>query len=88
MSAWRAAGGVNLARTSRDQYQQVLKISYNDLRPGDLVFWSTDPNDTDAVYHVAIWAGNGMIMEAPQPLSPLRLTKMRWGSTMPYAGRP
>ena len=88
MSAWRAAGGVNLARTSRDQYRQVLKISYNDLRPGDLVFWSTDPNNTDAVYHVAMWAGNGMIMEAPQPLSPLRLTKMRWGSTMPFAGRP
>ena len=70
MSAWRAAGGVNLARTSRDQYRQVLKISYNDLRPGDLVFWSTDPNDPNAVYHVAMWAGNGMIMEAPQPAEP------------------
>ena len=87
MSAWRTAG-VNLARTTRDQYKQVLKISYNELRPGDLVFWSTDPNNADAIYHVAIWAGNGQIMEASKPGDPLRITSMRWGSTMPYAGRP
>ncbi|MEZ0446728.1 NlpC/P60 family protein [Cellulomonas sp. ICMP 17802] len=87
MTAWRTAG-VNLARTTRDQYKQVLKISYNELRPGDLVFWSTDPNNADAIYHVAIWAGNGQIMEASKPGDPLRVTSMRWGSTMPYAGRP
>ena len=80
--------GVNLNRTSRDQYKQVLKVSYDDMRPGDLIFWSTDPNNPDAVYHVAIWAGNGQIMEAPQPLAPLRMIKMRWANTMPYAGRP
>ncbi|WP_081844490.1 NlpC/P60 family protein [Cellulomonas sp. URHE0023] len=88
MTAWKAAGGVNLARTSRDQYKQVLKISYNDLRPGDLVFWSTDAGDPNEIYHVAMWAGGGSIMEAPQPGTPLRVTKMRWGSTMPFAGRP
>jgi cell wall-associated NlpC family hydrolase len=87
MTSWRTAG-VNLARTTRDQYKQVLKISYNDLRPGDLVFWSTDPNNADAIYHVALWAGNGQIMEASKPGDPLRVTSMRWGSTMPYAGRP
>lgn len=87
MSSWRTAG-VNLARTTRDQYKQVLKISYNELRPGDLVFWSTNPNNVDAIYHVAIWAGNGQIMEASKPGDPLRVTSMRWGGTMPYAGRP
>ena len=87
MSAWRTAG-VNLSRTTRDQYKQVLKISYNDLRPGDLVFWSTDPNNPDGIYHVAIWAGNGQIMEASKPGDPLRTISMRWGSTMPFAGRP
>ncbi|MET0788683.1 MAG: NlpC/P60 family protein, partial [Cellulomonas sp.] len=82
MTSWRTAG-VNLARTTRDQYKQVLKISYNELRPGDLVFWSTDPNNVDAIYHVALWAGNGQIMEASKPGDPLRVTSMRWGSTMP-----
>jgi cell wall-associated NlpC family hydrolase len=87
MGAWRAAG-VNLNRTTRDQYKQVLKISYDELRPGDLVFWSTDANNPDAIYHVAIWAGGGQIMEASKPGDPLRTTKMRWGNTMPFAGRP
>jgi len=80
--------GVNLNRTTRDQYKQVLKVSYDSMRPGDLVFWTTDPTNPDAIYHVAIWAGGGQIMEASRPGVPLRMTSMRWGSTMPYAGRP
>jgi len=87
MMAWRSAG-VNINRTSRDQYKGVLKISYDDMRPGDLVFWSTNPNDPNAVYHVAMWIGGGQIVEASRPGVPLRITAMRWGSTMPYAGRP
>ncbi len=87
-TSWRTAGGVSLNRTSRDQYKQVLKISYDQLRPGDLVFWSTDPNNPDAIHHVAIWAGNGQIIEAPTFDKPVRLVAMRWAGTMPYAGRP
>ncbi|NKY40608.1 NlpC/P60 family protein, partial [Cellulomonas septica] len=87
-TSWRSAGGVSLNRTSRDQYKQVLKISYDQLRPGDLVFWSTDPNNPDAIHHVAIWAGNGQIIEAPTFNKPVRLVAMRWAGTMPYAGRP
>lgn len=87
-TSWRSAGGVSLNRTSRDQYKQVLKISYDQLRPGDLVFWSTDPNNPDAIHHVAIWAGNGQIIEAPTFNKPVRLVSMRWSGTMPYAGRP
>ncbi|WP_238402510.1 NlpC/P60 family protein [Cellulomonas sp. H30R-01] len=87
-TSWRSAGGVSLNRTSRDQYKQVLKISYDQLRPGDLVFWSTDPSNPDAIHHVAIWAGNGQIIEAPTFNKPVRLVAMRWAGTMPYAGRP
>lgn len=87
MTSWRNAG-VNINRTSRDQYKQVLKISYDDLRPGDLVFWTDDPTNPDAIYHVAMWAGNGQIVEAARPGVPLRVTAMRWAGTMPYAGRP
>jgi hypothetical protein len=47
-----------------------------------------DPNDPNAVYHVAMWVGSGQIMEAPRAGVPLRITAMRWASTMPYAGRP
>jgi len=85
--AWRSAG-VSLNRTSRDQYRQVKKISYNELRPGDLVFWGTNPNDAASVYHVAMYIGGGQIIEAPKPGTPVRITSMRYSGTMRYAGRP
>lgn len=87
MRAWQAAG-VSLYRTSRDQYRQVRKISYDDLRPGDLVFWGTDPSNPGSVYHVAMYVGGGQIVEAPRPGLTVRVTAMRWSGTMPYAGRP
>ena len=86
MMSYRSAG-VYINRTSRQQYVGVKKISYDDMRPGDLVFWTTNPKDPMAIYHVAMWAGNGQIVEAPRPGVPLRLTAMRWANTMPFAGR-
>ena len=87
MRAWQAAG-VNLARTASDQYKQVLKISYDAMRPGDLVFYSTDPADPGAIYHVAMWIGGNQMVEAARPGVPVRITSMRWAATMPFAGRP
>ncbi|RMI04920.1 C40 family peptidase [Cellulomonas triticagri] len=84
--AWRAAG-VSLNRTSRDQYRQVTKISYNDLQPGDLVFWGSNPNDASSVYHVALYIGNGQILEAPSPGKNVKISPMRYANTMAYAGR-
>ena len=86
--AWAAAGR-SINRTSRDQYTQVLKIDLNSMRPGDLVFWATNPNDASTIFHVAMYAGNNKIVEAAQPGIASRLTAMRWNSTlMPFAGRP
>lgn len=87
MRAWQAAG-VSLNRTSRDQYRQVLKISYSDLRPGDLVFYGDDPNDWTSVYHVAMYVGGGQVVEAPRPGLTVRVTSMRWSDSMAFAGRP
>ncbi|WP_435298595.1 NlpC/P60 family protein [Timonella sp. A28] len=88
--AWRK-GGVNLTRTSRSQYTQVLKIKLANMRPGDLVFWGNNSaaNDGNSITHVAIYMGNNQIIEASRPGVPLRITSMRWDSRlMPYAGRP
>ena len=89
MTAWQHAG-LNLPRTAASQYAQVAKISYSALRPGDLIFWGSDPSNPSSVYHVAMWAGNGMIIESPKPGSVTRITSMgyRWASTMDFAGRP
>jgi cell wall-associated NlpC family hydrolase len=58
------------------------------MRAGDLVFWGTDPNDASSVYHVAIYLGNGQILEAPSPGQTVKISSMRWSNTMTYAGRP
>jgi peptidoglycan DL-endopeptidase CwlO len=52
--------GVTLPRSSREQARVGRAVSYNDLRPGDLVF-SYQP-----ISHVAIYVGDGKVINAPQ----------------------
>ena len=85
--AWNAAG-VWITRTSRSQYLTVGKISYDRMRPGDLIFYANDTSDPSTIRHVAIYAGGGMMVEAPRPGIDVRETPVRWDEVMPYAGRP
>ncbi|WP_199425281.1 C40 family peptidase [Actinotalea solisilvae] len=85
--AW-AAAGLSIHRTSRDQYRQVQKISYDSMRPGDLIFYGSVGSDPGSITHVAMFVGNGQMVEAPRPGVAVRVTAIRWSGTMPYAGRP
>lgn len=59
-------GVSDVPRTSEEQYAWATKISESDLEPGDLIF-SQWPGDGASPGHVAIYAGNGDLIEAPQP---------------------
>ena len=87
MRAW-AAAGVAINRSSHDQYRQVYKITYDAMRPGDLIFYGTVASDPGSVYHVAMYIGNSQVVEASRPDIPVRIAAVRWTSTMPFAGRP
>ncbi|WGL52863.1 C40 family peptidase [Nocardioides sp. BP30] len=63
MRAWEQ-GGIDLPHYSVAQYEESTPISFGDLRPGDLVFWGTTENP-GSIHHVALYAGNGMIIQAP-----------------------
>lgn len=63
MRAW-AQGGIDLPHYSVAQYEESTPISFGDLRPGDLVFWGTTDSPS-SIHHVALYAGNGMIIQAP-----------------------
>ncbi len=53
--------GVNLNRTSEQQFAEGVPVSTSNLKPGDLVFFSTyAPGAT----HVGIYMGNGMMIDA------------------------
>src|SRR5450756_1763545 len=56
------------------------------MRPGDLIFYGTVASDPGSVYHVAMYIGNGQVVEASRPDIPVRIAAVRWTSTMPFAG--
>lgn len=89
MVSWRWVG-VYLPRSSRAQYAYVGKIPYDALRPGDLIFWGTG-TAASSVYHVTMYIGNNMIVEASRPGVPVKTRDYRnWAASnrMPWAGRP
>ncbi|WP_088189539.1 NlpC/P60 family protein [Desulfosporosinus sp. FKA] len=57
-----ASQGINLPRTSQDQAKVGTSVSYGDLKPGDLVFFSTAGNGT--IDHVGIYLGNSQFISA------------------------
>jgi cell wall-associated NlpC family hydrolase len=63
MRAWEQ-GGIDLPHYSVAQYEESTPISFNELQPGDLVFWGTTSNP-GSIHHVALYAGDGMIIQAP-----------------------
>ncbi|GAA1733448.1 C40 family peptidase [Aeromicrobium alkaliterrae] len=73
-----AAAGISLPRTARTQYAASTKISMSDIQPGDLVFYGD-------MSHVAIYLGNGQVVEAPSSGSSVRVTSLRGSFTQ--AGR-
>jgi cell wall-associated NlpC family hydrolase len=56
-AAWSAAG-VSIPRTTYDDWSSLPHISMSSLEPGDLI-------EFDGEGHVAIYVGNGMIVDAP-----------------------
>jgi cell wall-associated NlpC family hydrolase len=89
MVAW-GNQGVYLPRSSKSQYSYVAKVSYSELRAGDLIFWGSGGNP-GSVYHVAMYVGNNIIVEATKTGYPVKTRDYRnWaaGDRMAYAGRP
>ncbi|MFG1605603.1 NlpC/P60 family protein [Actinoplanes sp. NPDC049265] len=85
----KAAGNFPLARVSRDQYWQLRNkvVDRYSLLPGDLLFFSSS-NSWTGIHHVAMYAGDGMMVEAPRTGLDVRLTPVRWtrlfGATRVY----
>jgi cell wall-associated NlpC family hydrolase len=76
MMAW-AQAGVALPHSSSAQYSSGPHIAAGDLQPGDLVFYYSP------ISHVGMYIGNGMIVNAENPSSGVRVTGLY---SMPYVG--
>jgi peptidoglycan DL-endopeptidase RipA len=77
--------GIQIGGTSRDQYYRFRNetVAVGDLQRGDLLFWddgSANPNYLDIV-HVAIYLGNGQMVEAPDRGLTVRVSTARTSSS-------
>ena len=82
---FKRALGMDIARTSRGQYQQVQRIKTKDALPGDLVFFFEG-----GAHHVGIYLGNGTMIDAPRPgkrISVNPISGSWWGRSFTGIGR-
>ncbi len=68
--------GISLPHFSGAQYADTVHIPMSDLQPGDLVFFS-NPD-----IHVAMYVGNGMIIQAPYTGAYVQIVPMYSGFTL------
>ena len=70
-----AQAGITLPRKSTLQYNAGAHIPVDQAQPGDLVFWAPSGNPA-AIHHVAIYLGDGKILEAPQSGDVVKISDM------------
>lgn len=94
--AWRAAG-VNLmyegsntaASEGKFCYDHGLLVDYGEMRPGDLIFYSYEKNGSFMdISHVAIYAGDGMAVEAANTRLGVVYRPVQGRSSIVFIGRP
>jgi cell wall-associated NlpC family hydrolase len=64
--SFRQAGLV-MPRVAADQALTGPSVPVSRLQPGDLLFYHTDRTDPTYISHVAIYLGNGWMIQAPEP---------------------
>ncbi|MFU8872202.1 NlpC/P60 family protein [Micromonospora sp. SL4-19] len=79
LASYRAAGYYGLPRVSRDQYKatRLRTVDPNALLPGDLLFFASGSSWT-SIHHVAMYIGNGKMVEAPRTGDVVKISVVRW----------
>jgi len=83
MAAW-AAAGVQIPRTTYEQWAALPHVPSSSIQPGDLLFY-------DAEGHVAIYVGGGKIVDAPEPgmnVEEIPMSSSWYAATFDGAARP
>jgi cell wall-associated NlpC family hydrolase len=65
--------GVNIPRTSREQYMTGDSVGRNSLRDGDLVFFGASDN---AINHVGIYVGENRFVHAPRRGDDIKISSL------------
>ena len=82
-----AQAGISMPRVAADQARAGPAVPVSQLQPGDLLFYHTDPTDPGYISHVAIYLGNGWMIQAPQPGMDVEIVPASFGSQFAGAVR-
>jgi cell wall-associated NlpC family hydrolase len=76
-----AGVGISMPHYSGYQYQMGTRVPVDQRQRGDMLFWGPGGNE-----HVAMYLGDGKMVEAPESGEVVRITDVRGGAA-PYAVR-
>jgi peptidoglycan DL-endopeptidase CwlO len=84
------AAGVTIPRVSRDQFRAGAMLPVEEAAPGDFLFWAHDTSNPATIHHVAMYLGDGEIVEAQQSGVPVHTRDVSFdeGGMMSVAVRP
>jgi cell wall-associated NlpC family hydrolase len=75
-----AQAGIVMPRVAADQAMSGPAVPVSQLEPGDLLFYHTDPTAPQYISHVAIYLGNGWMIQAPEPGQDVEVVPAALGS--------
>jgi hypothetical protein len=78
LQSYRTAG-IILPRVSKDQYRAGAMLPVDQAQPGDLLFWAYTKGNPATIHHVAMYLGDGKIVEAQQTGVPVHVRPVKWG---------
>ena len=79
--------GINLPRTTQQQYDVTQHIPLSEAQAGDLVFFHSTYNAGSYITHVGIYLGNNRMFHAGDPIGYADLTSPYWQQHLVGAGR-
>jgi peptidoglycan DL-endopeptidase CwlO len=69
-----------MPRVAADQARTGPAVHVGRLEPGDLLFYHNDPTAPGYISHVAIYLGNGWMIQAPEPGLRVQVVPANFGS--------
>lgn len=91
-AAYAAAGIYIGTHSATNQFNTMASarklVPLSEAQPGDLMWYSQESAFNGDKYHVVIYLGGDMMLEAPNPARTVRIVPLRYGELFPYAGRP
>jgi len=77
-----AGAGVHLPHFSGYQYTSGTHIPLSQMQPGDMIFYGPGGDE-----HVALYMGNGKMIESPESGEVVKISSVRYGGIAPYVTR-